>query len=203
MRIRKNRPIVIPDRWAHVRFRGVTVDNDLKYRLLTMERRLGYKLTCIQGINPGGVSQSAGTHDGPAIDLAPWDWARKVREGRRVALAMWHRLPTEGDWDEHEHGVPIGNVNLSPAAADQVAQYLHDPPLNGLKNRGPDTFGWRPDPVPVFDYEGAVRDVALTRRIVTARSIILTQRERIAGWRARITYRAAVKRAASTTGGVQ
>jgi hypothetical protein len=182
-------PIVIPDRWARVKFRGVTVDNDLKYRLLVMERKLGYRLTLVQGINPGGVSASAGTHDGPAVDLAEWDWENKVRVGREfAALAIWHRTPAEGPWKGHNHAVPIGNINLSPAARAQVADYLHDPPRNGLANHAPDTFPWHPDPVVPFDYEGAVRDLYRLKRIKGLQARIKGLRDRISAIRARMAY---------------
>lgn len=182
-------PFVLPDRWARVKFRGKVVDNDLKYRLLAMERILGYKLTLVQGINPGGVAQSGGTHDGPAVDLAPYDWENKVHVGREfAALAIWHRTPAEGDWGEHEHGVPIGNKNLSWQAARQVEDYLANPPRNGLANHAPDTFPYRPDPVIPFDYPAAVRDVYRVKRIRTIQGLIRTQRERISAIQARMKY---------------
>mgnify|MGYP000846146897 FL=1 len=188
-------PIVIPDRLARVKVRGVTVDNDPKYRLLVMERKLGYPLTCVKGISPttDPSNPSGTTHNGPAIDLAPYDWENKVRVGREfAALAIWHRVPAEGPWAEHIHGVPIGNKNLAASAGPvwpgQVAQYLHDPPLNGLANHGRDTFPWHPDPVVPFDYEGAVRDMYRLERIKGLQARIKGLRDRISAIRARMAY---------------
>jgi hypothetical protein len=68
---------------------GHTLNNRTVAMLTDVESRLGYDLTVLQGsYNAGGVSQSAGTHDGGgAVDLAPYDWKNKVAALRRVGFA--------------------------------------------------------------------------------------------------------------------
>lgn len=126
-----------------VYYRGARVDRMTAQALSRMEARLGYELTIIQGSYNTGVGASAGTHDGGgAVDLAPWDWQRKVRAGRDIGFAMWYRSSAEGPWPNHIHGILIGNEKASPDAKAQVAAYKSG--RNGLANNGPDTFWWRP-----------------------------------------------------------
>jgi hypothetical protein len=122
-------------------FRGRLMDRITQEALRECERRLGFELTIVQGCyqaddgHENDVEASAGTHDGGGVvDLAPLHWEDKVRVARRVGFAAWHRLPSEGPWDEHVHMVLIGNKLLSSAARDQVADYLAHPPRNGLKS---------------------------------------------------------------------
>jgi hypothetical protein len=121
--------------------------------LLLAEKRLGYPLTITQGsYNAGGVSASAGTHDGGGvIDLAPYDWERKVRVLRSIGFAAWHRTAIPGLWPEHIHAVLIGNAKLSPAAASQVDDYHKH--LDGLARHQPDNT-WHPDPIRPYRWLG-------------------------------------------------
>lgn len=107
--------------------------------LLAAEKILGYELTITQGsYNAGGVSASAGTHDGGGVvDLAAWDHDNKVRALRRVGFAAWYRSPSEGPWPAHIHAVLIGNDRLAPSARRQADAYLAG--RNGLANNGRDT----------------------------------------------------------------
>ena len=92
--------------------------------------------------NAGGVSASAGTHDGGgAVDL---DMGRLcgrharavVRALRIVGFAAWHRLPIPGVWGEHIHAIAISDPDLAPAAQDQVWDfYTH---RDGLADNAPD-----------------------------------------------------------------
>lgn len=134
--------------------------------------RLGYDLTITQGsYNAGGVSASAGTHDGGGVvDLAPWDHGRKVRELRRTGFAAWYRTPDQGPWPPHIHAVLIGNAKLAPSAARQVTAYFRG--RNGLANNGPDThtreftdrrFHW-PVPTRVQRAQALMRRAALLLR---------------------------------------
>lgn len=128
------------------------VDWITRAALVATAERLGYDLTLYQGsYNAGGVSASAGTHDGGgAVDLAPWDHVNKVRELRRTGFAAWYRPAIPGLWSSHVHAVLMGNRKLAPSARAQVAAYLRGE--NGLADRGPDTgprdfvrnrFSWR------------------------------------------------------------
>lgn len=127
------------------------VDWKTRAALEVAERRLGYPLTVVQGsYNAGGVSQSAGTHDGGGVvDLLAWDWQRKVRVLRSIGFAAWYRPAIKGLWGAHIHAVMIDHGRLSASAAQQVAAYRGG--RDGLKSNLVDTF-WRPSPIPVFDY---------------------------------------------------
>ena len=105
----------------------------------------------VQGsYNHGGVSASAGTHDGGGVvDLLAWDWQRKVRALRTVGFAAWYRPPVRGLWGAHIHAVLIDHGKLAPSAARQVIAYRNG--RDGLRSNLPDRF-WRPSPIPVFQY---------------------------------------------------
>lgn len=151
---------------------GKTVDRLTHEALLEVERRLGYPLALTQGsYNAGGVSASAGTHDGGGVvDLGPSDWVNRVTQLRAVGFAAWHRTALTGVWPEHIHAVLIGNLKLSTAAKAQVDDYYKG--LNGLSNHAPDPFP-RPNPIPVFTWSperltrGAHVDAALAHLRLT------------------------------------
>lgn len=144
----------IPRPYAKTTRDGRTIDQLTNYALYATEAELGYargSLTVVQGsYNAGGVSASAGTHDGGGVvDLTAAEWQNKVHALRKVGFAAWHRPP---NWDgrgggEHIHAVLIGNRNLSPSAAAQVVQYRNRE--NGLASHGADPT-WRPNPLPSF-----------------------------------------------------
>lgn len=130
------------DPYALTTHDGKRVDQITHHALLAAEVILGYELTITQGsYNEGGVSASAGTHDGGGVvDLSAWDWANKVRALRSVGFAAWHRPAIRGLWPAHIHAVLIGNKKLSPSAMRQVLDFQQG--LNGLADhaRDPDTF---------------------------------------------------------------
>jgi len=132
--------------------RPKTVDWKTRAALEEAERRLGYRLTIVQGsYNAGGVRQSGGTHDGGGVvDLLAWDWQQKVRVLRKVGFAAWYRPTISGLWGAHIHAVLIDHGQLSSSAAAQVASYRAG--RDGLKGNRADTF-WRPNPIPVFAYK--------------------------------------------------
>lgn len=127
------------------------VDWKTRAALEEAERRLGYRLTVVQGsYNNGKVKASGPTHDGGGVvDLLAWDWRRKVRVLREVGFAAWHRVERPGLWSEHIHAVLIEHGKLDPSAARQVLAYRAG--LDGLKGGRVDDFP-RPDPIPVFRY---------------------------------------------------
>lgn len=138
--------------YAKTTYDGKVVDQITKAALDEVASRLGYEpgsLTILQGsYNAGGVSASAGTHDGGGVvDLSPANWEKKVHALRAVGFAAWHRPALPGVWGEHIHAVLIGNEKLSPAAKEQVQQYYNH--QDGLADHGPDE-SWHPDPIPVF-----------------------------------------------------
>ena len=139
------------------------VDWKTRAALEEAERRLGYRLTVVQGsYNNGKVKASGPTHDGGGvIDLLAWDWRRKVRVLREVGFAAWHRTERPGLWGEHIHAVLIEHGRLDPSAAAQVVSYRAG--RDGLKGSRVDDFP-RPSPIPVFHYPPA--PVAATPPVV-------------------------------------
>src|SRR5690606_39104625 len=102
------------------------------------EKTLAYDLSITQGsYNAGGVSASAGTHDGGGvIDLRAWDYPAKVRALRLAGFAAWYRDSSEGPWPSHIHAVLVGHRKLAGSAQRQVDAFRAG--RNGLANGGPD-----------------------------------------------------------------
>lgn len=116
-----------------VTFRGRTVDKKTRAFLLAMEARLGYELTVVQGSYNSTVKQSGGTHDkGGVVDLAAWDWERKVKVAADLGAFVWHRPYLPGVWGEHIHLGIRDHGNLSTEAARQQVDWDSRPPRNGL-----------------------------------------------------------------------
>lgn len=114
------------------------------------EARLGENLSVIQGsYNAGGVSASAGTHDGGGvIDVSPTSHPERVVEAlRRVGFAAWHRVPSQGPWVEHIHAVAIDDPEMSSGASVQQKDYYAR--RNGLAGKAPDD-GPQLNPIPVW-----------------------------------------------------
>jgi hypothetical protein len=123
-----------------------------------VHERLGYELTIAQGSYHKTTTASAGTHDGGgAVDLAPFEADKKVHAMRAVGFAAWHRLPSQGDWPEHVHGILRGDQEMSPQAAAQIVSF--DDHRNGLANNDVDNT-WHPDPKVTFDYPQYVKEHA-------------------------------------------
>lgn len=118
--------------------------------LRAAEERLGFSLHVMQGsYNRGGISASAGTHDGGgALDVSAQGRSREIVHAlREVGFAAWHRVPSQGNWSEHIHAIAIADPELSRGARTQVSLYYRG--LNGLSNGGRDD-GPRLDPIPVW-----------------------------------------------------
>lgn len=143
-------------RYDIVWFHGKRVDKYTRQALQQVEKDLGYELTIVQGSYNKGVGASAGTHDsGGVVDLAPFDWQRKVKALRKRGFAAWYRpelwIGGRRIWGSHIHAVQIGNAKLHWTAANQVTDYRNH--LNGLANKGWDSF-WRPKKIKPFVYNG-------------------------------------------------
>lgn len=130
--------------WRGRRFNERTVA-----MLQEMERILGFKLAYTQGSYNKSVEASGGTHDGGgAVDISlrdqrtgelfPMIRRQRIRDaGRQVGFAMWIRDPSQSkDFPWHVHGIAVGDKELSPGAARQVAQYHNG--TNGLVSKGKD-----------------------------------------------------------------
>lgn len=118
------------------------------------ENRAGFNMPVVQGsYNAGGVSASAGTHDGGgALDVNVDGWSNaKVAEAvyqlRKVGFAAWDRPTRPGLWRRHIHAIAIGDGELSSGARQQVQEYYAG--YDGLAGNGRDN-GPRFDPIPVW-----------------------------------------------------
>lgn len=141
-------------------YNGARMDQKTQAFVQVVEKRLGYSLTILQGCyNAGQVAASAGTHDaGGVVDLAPFDFARKVHAWRATGGFGWHRLAIPGVWGEHIHGGIRNQGNLSASAAQQQRDYDARPARDGLAGHLPDPT-WHPDPPVGFDYPLAWHEI--------------------------------------------
>ena len=127
----------------HTTFSGKTVNQRTKAMLQEAQDLLGFNIVITQGsYNAGGVSQSAGTHDGGgAIDISVSNltttqrW-KTVKALRTVGFAAWLRTPSQGNWPYHIHAIAIGDTDLSISARNQVADYFVG--KNGLASHAAD-----------------------------------------------------------------
>ncbi|TDO33735.1 hypothetical protein EV643_1311 [Kribbella sp. VKM Ac-2527] len=108
-------------------------DKQLNKRTVAMiqaaEKLARFQFTIMQGsYNSGGVTASAGTHDGGgAIDVAADQLNAAQRKAvvlalRQVGFAAWLRTPAQGNWPYHVHAIAVGDKDLSRGAAHQVAE---------------------------------------------------------------------------------
>lgn len=133
-----------------------TVDWLTKAALQHAEKILGYQLSIVQGsYNGGGVSASAGTHDGGGVvDLRSSDGIRKVRAMRASGFWAWYRRDSEGPWTDHVHAVLEGNRKLSASAERQVVAGQEG--RNGLVSNLPDPHAGVPVVPFTWPYYGPV-----------------------------------------------
>lgn len=139
--------------------RRVTIDgkvvNKATYDMLARAKaRSGVNFRVIQGsYNAGGVTASAGTHDGGgAVDISVVgiSW-RNVQELvlclREVGFAAWYRPDLPGKWDAHIHAIRLDDPEASSGARNQMVAYRNG--RDGLAGNGPDN-GPRLNPIPVW-----------------------------------------------------
>lgn len=121
---------------------GVTLNYRTLEMLTVVDRALSFSIVLTQGSYNTSVSQSGGTHDGGgALDVRAHNLTSSQRESvvyqlRKAGFAAWLRTPAQGDWPYHIHAIAVGDRELSPAAADQVADYYAG--RNGLASNAPD-----------------------------------------------------------------
>ncbi len=133
----------------HVKFGGETVDRRTSNMLREAQRianeqdpTIG-KLHLSQGCFCHGVAASAGTHSGAgAFDLSVRGYSEHQKEVialslRKVGFASWRRMPSQGPWPEHIHGIAMGSKDLPSVAQSQVRSYLSG--HNGLVGNARDT----------------------------------------------------------------
>lgn len=131
-----------------VKFGGETVDRRTAAMLTEAQRVANLKDPSIgdfklsQGCFCHGVAASAGTHDGPgAFDMMTSGYSGEQKDIigmalREVGFASWRRLPSQGPWGEHWHGIAIGTKGLPSIAAGQVKSYYAG--RDGLKGNRED-----------------------------------------------------------------
>jgi hypothetical protein len=106
-----------------------------------------WNFSLVQGsYNPGGVSASAGTHDGGGVvdvsvaGLSSTQMWQEVKALRTVGFAAWLRTPAQG-FSYHIHAVAIADPDIwqkdgGHVARDQVCDYYIG--KNGLAGHGAD-----------------------------------------------------------------
>lgn len=142
--------------YTRTTYGGRTVNQRTRTMLINAANEFGSSLTLTQGsYNPGGVSASAGTHDGGGVvDIAVDAYSSTTRANlvqilRKKGFAAWLRTPAQG-FAYHIHAVAIGDREMSSAAESQVVQYFSG--YNGLSGWGPDTDPPRPFPAWAMQY---------------------------------------------------
>ena len=162
-------------------YHGATMDEKTKAFLQVLERQLGYELTITKGCYLPEDGNSARTHvGGGVVDLAPFDYKRKVRKARDLGAAAWYRPRIPGLWEPHIHLVIIGHQTLSDGpdgAQAQVVKYLAGE--DGFAGHNADPNPYRPNPLRRFSYTAALRDARLRDRITGLRARINTLRDRL------------------------
>jgi hypothetical protein len=150
----------VSDAFEKVVFRGRLMDRKCMAFLLAMEEALGYELTIVQGnYNPGGVAQSGGTHDGGGVvDLAAFDWRRKVKVAAELGAFAYHRPYIQGLWGEHVHLGIRDHGRLSLTAQRQQQDWDSRPPRDGLKGHAV-WGGYHPGKQITFQYPVKVERV--------------------------------------------
>lgn len=131
------------DPYARVVRDGKVLDALTEGALVRAEKILGRRIAITQGsYNAGGVSASAGTHDGGGVvDVPAGGHDEVVTALRAVGFAAWYRPAIPNLWPAHIHAVLIGHGRLAPSAARQVQAYLAR--RDGLASNRVDTDpGW-------------------------------------------------------------
>jgi len=129
---------------TRITFEGFDIDARSRDMLITAREICDAPLVITQGgYNAGGVTASAGTHDGGgaldirATNLTDAQRLEAVKCLRIVGFAAWLRLPSEGDWPYHIHCIAMGCPDASAGAKHQMIAYENH--RNGLANNNPDT----------------------------------------------------------------
>lgn len=128
---------------TRVTFEGYDIDARSRDMLIAAREICDAPLVITQGgYNSGGVTASAGTHDGGgaldirATNLSAAQRLEAVKDLRAVGFAAWLRLPSEGDWPYHIHCIAMGCPDASAAAKQQMTSYKNH--RNGLVSNKPD-----------------------------------------------------------------
>lgn len=152
-------------KYDRITFRGRSFDRITAAGVEHFEYLLGHQVSILQGPFSTSVGASGGTHSGSgAIDIDPRIPGKSVAEiqwaGRLAGWALYHRPTLAGEWNEHYHGIQIGNEKVSPAAAKQIQDYFHG--LDALASHRPDPTP-RPNPIVPFKFPIGTVDLSNVR----------------------------------------
>lgn len=151
--------------YTKVKFDGKTVNartrDALKYAQKLWQTRGKHKKTIrlAQGsYNKGGVSASAGTHDGggvvdcrtAGVGLDAEETKQLNRALRDAGFASWIRDSRDG-MDPHIHAIACSDREMASSASRQVVDF--DKGKNGLRNGAKDRNTYRPKPKLRFSYK--------------------------------------------------
>lgn len=161
--------------YDHTFFRGKPMDVAMAAALEEAEGELGYELTVLQGI--GNAAASSDTHSkGRMVDLAPWDYKRKLRVLKDLGFYGWYRAAVRGLWPAHIHVGLILNSRdnergIAPAGFRQLGAY--DAKRDGLVSNRPDP-SYRATPKRVFVYPPKVKPKPVfTNHVTKARDALV------------------------------
>lgn len=134
---------------------GKVVNQRTADMLALWEFNVLQNLVVVQGsYNAGGVSASAGTHDGGgAIDISVRGMPslaykrHVVKNGRLAGFAAYYRPTLPGVWTEHIHAIAIGDPEMSAGAKRQVSAYYNRRDALASNGFDPDP---RVSPIPVY-----------------------------------------------------
>lgn len=123
--------------YSRTTYGGVTVNQRTKDMLNAAAALYGSSIPMTQGsYNKGGVSASAGTHDGGGVvDVGSTD-TRLLVCLKKVGFVAWIRTPSEG-FAYHTHACAIGDKEMAPVAKDQITSFFNG--RNGLVSNARDS----------------------------------------------------------------
>ena len=123
------------------------------------------RMPVMQGSYSTSVSTSGGTHSGGgAIDgryMGSKSNPKVIMIFRECGWAIWYRPYLAHTWPSHNHGILIGDKEMSPAAKSQVHDYFAH--LNGLASHAYDPTP-RPNSIPRFIYPLRTVDLATIQK---------------------------------------
>lgn len=107
-------------------------------------------------VTQGGYQGTAGDPDsgtthrlGGGTDIDYCGHAVCYSALRRAGMFIWHRDPSQGDWNDHFHGAPIGHPFMDARLAAQETSYFAGGDGLGGRDTGP---RFTPIPRPIWPY---------------------------------------------------
>lgn len=118
--------------YTRTTYGGYRVNQRTKDMLTTASGIFGGSFSITQGsYNAGGVSASAGTHDGGGVvdisvsGMSSSSRLNLVQALRKAGFAAWLRTPSEG-FVYHIHACAIGDREMASSARSQVRDYFNN-----------------------------------------------------------------------------